>query len=357
MVAVNHDSLELTKSVYEVTRLLGYTMLRKGNPQPLVIVTVMTLRSNPGIDKLRRTLFERIVELPRFRSVVVTNKGRLHFEEAKNLDVGYHFEVFGFGRKVSKTELEDLVASSKARPLSIEHPLWRVIHIPEMEDGTCKVIYVINHLVGDGVSLVNALLFKLIDEAEELSQKADAAAVSRRSSKPKLPLGDRIRLGVWGVYEGQTGPFWPQDRKNPLKLIGHPSAEKAVASSPKLELERVKEVCRAIGQGVTINDVLLATFTKTMAYYFRDVANEDPEAIKGRKVRINFPVNVRRSQPKASEFSDTGNQFGLALFTLPLMDFEGTDTLVLEIKRRVDRIKCSPAVYVLGSSTFRQNIN
>jgi len=326
-----------------MTRLLGYMSVRRGNPQPTLIVSVMTLSKNPGIDKLRRTLSARILEIPRFRSRMTFEKKPVHWEEVE-VDLGYHFEVFGFGKKVTHEELSEMIATSKNRPMDLKRPLWRIVHVPEMDDGTSKIVIAVNHCVGDGIALVNALLFKFVDEAAELAEQADAlASIPKRSKKPDLPLRRQIGSYVWGIYAGHTGAFWPQDRQNPLKLVGGPGAEKAVARcSKKIELTKVKEVAQTVGKGVTVNDVIMATFTKTIALYFRDVAKEPVEKIKKMNTRVQFPVDVRRKRGTAAEFEDTSNNFGLTLFKLPMVDFEGTESLVLEIKQRIDIIKFSP---------------
>jgi NRPS condensation-like uncharacterized protein len=324
-----------------VSRLIGYISVRKGNPQPTIIVSVMSLDKNPGIDHLRRTLCERVKEMPRFRSRFVFEKKPIHWEEVE-VDVGYHFEVYGFGRKVGQDELETLVSSMRTRAWDLRRPLWRVVHVPEMEDGTSKVIIAISHCLGDGISLVNALLFKVIDEAKELSEQNDAAAVARRSKKPDLPLGTKVRAYMWGIYAGHTGAFWSQDKPNPLKLVGSPSPEKSVASSKKIELARIKEVAKKVGHDVTVNDVIMAAFTKTIAMYFRDIAKEDVSKIKKRNMRVQFVVDTRRRKSKATEFQDPNNNFALTSFKMPVVDFEETEKLVLEVKRRIDIIKCSP---------------
>ena len=266
-------------------------------------------------------------------------KKPLKWEET-TVDVGYHFEVHGFGRKVTQSELDEVVSQTKQRGMDLRKPLWRIIHVPEMEDGTSKIVIAIDHTIGDGVALVNALLFKLIDESAELSEKFDA--VSRRSKRPDLPFLTRLRTYLWGTYAGHTAAFWSQDRKNPLKLQGHPSKKKLVAASKKIELARFKEVAKTVGQGVTINDVIMATFTKTIAMYFRDVAKEDSEVIKSRYIRAQFPVDTRKKKAKATEFADPNNDFGLSFLALPICDFEGKTDLILSIKQRMDKVKCSP---------------
>jgi len=335
-----------------LTRLGAYVSVYKPNPQPMLITSVLTLEKNPGITELRRTLYERFTQMPRFRSKLVF-KGKVHFEECE-VDVGYHFEVYGFGRQVSESEVFDVVSQTKERSLDHTKPLWRVIHVPEMEDGTSKLIVVISHVIGDGIGLVNALLFKLIDEAEELSEKHDKAMVNRRSSKPKLPAATAAKVAIYGVLEGYTGPFWVRDRKNPLKLVGKCGPIKhTAAANRKIELSRIKAICQKIGNGVSVNDVLMAAFSKSLGLYFRDVIHEDPDKIKKRKMRASIPVNLRKSGETFDKCGDPDNKFALPFFPVPLSKFDLNTELVLESKRLVDCIKCSPGPVIAVKTADR----
>ena len=330
---------KLTKCETSATRLIGYSALRKSNPQPALIISLITLEKDPGTDVLRSVVIERLMQMPRFRSRLVIEKMPLEWEETE-VDPKYHVEVLGAGRKVSNDEIREFVASTKDRPLDWNRPLWKVTHVPEMEDGTSKVVIVINHAIGDGIALVSALLFKIVDEAKELAQMQDN--VKKRSGAPKLPLMTKIGSYLYGTYQGHFGNFGAQDKKNPLKLIGPPGPTKTLANSPKIELAKVKQIAKAVGEGVTVNDVLMAIMTKAMAYYFRDIAKEDPRIIKSRRVRAQFPVDARKKRPAAKDFEDTSNNFAFAFFAMPMGDFEKSRELILKVKYRIDKIKYSP---------------
>ena len=325
-----------------MTRLLGYMGVRPGNPQPTLIVAVLNLEKDPGIARLRNVLKERILSMPRFRSRLVFGKGKPHWEEVE-LDLGYHFEVYGFSRKVSEEEVSKVITDMKIRGLDLRHPLWRCVHIPEMEDGTSRLIFCIHHCIGDGVGLVNVLLFRIVDEREELETKSDAT-VKKRASKPNVSKSTQARVAVKGFFEGHTGVFWKQDRRNPLKLVGVPSQEKLIARSSKyISLDQVKLIAKTVGEGTTINDVLMATFSKTLGYYMRDICHEESNTIKSRKLRAQFPVNMRKKGEKFNQHGDPNNQFVLGMIHLPMKEFESNKELILAIKRNIDEYKVSPA--------------
>jgi hypothetical protein len=327
------------------TRVLAYVSVYEPSPEPPLIAAIVTLEKNPGVAELRDELLQRLMTMPRFRSRLDFSGKKVRFEECE-IDQKYHFEVFGEGRKVTEDEVFEIVSKVKQNSLDHTKPLWKMIHVPEMEDGTSKVILIISHVVGDGVGLVHALLFRLIDESKELADQHDKSiAVSKRNNKPKISRATRLKMAVLGTFEGNTSSLWAQDRKNPLKLVGLPSKTKYAASaSTKIDLNKLKEVCRAIGNGVTINDVLMAAYTKSLGMYFRDVQHESVKKIRRRKMRSQLPVNLRKNGVLFNETGDPGNKFAMAIFHVPLSKFEQTKGLVLEVKRRIDELKVSPAV-------------
>lgn len=315
------------------TRTVAY--LRE-HGQPNVICAIMSLATNPGISELRRTLSERVLSVPRFRSRIVTTGKKAHWEEVK-FDVGYHFEVFGFGRKVSEAELTDLESRTTERPLHSDKPLWRVIHVPEMEDGTSRVLFICDHTISDGAGLVTVLLTKLVDPKE-----AAQTEVKKRPSMsgPKIPLSRRASVGAFGVIQGQTQIFWKADKPNPLKLVGAPTSIKKVAACPeKIDLARIKAV--ATLQNATINDVLMAVFAKTLSLYLTEVARDD-EAMT-RKIRATFPINMRRGGLAFNAQGDPENVFTLGLYRVPLAKASDSAALIAETKRQMDEAKISPA--------------
>lgn len=328
----------------EITRLIGHFHLIRD--KPVLIAAIVLLEGNPGIDILRRTVLERVTQVPRFRSKLVLNRKKGGYFEEVEIDVGYHFEVFGFGRKVSRQELNEFVNQTQYWPLDFSKPLWKIVHVPELlETGGSAVVFVVHHAIGDGVSLVDVLL-GLVDDSDQLKKDV---RVSKRQKAPKLSFYQRTNAFMKGINEGFTITLWRPDAVNPLKFKGTCGKDKAVAaSSGKIELPQVKQVCRAFDQEhVSVNDVILATLTKSLAMYFKDHCAMDPAK---KKIRAQFPVNMRKpSDPIRNKHGDPYNNFAYGLFPLPIDAHEDSRALVLRIKREVDLIKHSPAAKIARS--------
>jgi len=323
-----------------ITRLIGHFHYELD--KPALITAILLLEKNPGIDVLRKTILERVMRIPRFRSKLVLNRKSGGYFEEVTVDVGYHFEVFGFGKKVSREELNHFVESIQEWPMDVEKPLWKMVHIPELEEGGSAVIFVIHHAIGDGISLVDVLL-DLVDESDKLNP--DTVSISKRAKAPKLSFYKRTNAFMKGINQGMTMPLWKQDRPNPLKFKGKCGKGKLIASSGnKIELKRVKQVAKQFAnEHISVNDVLLATLTKAVATYFKDHCETDPAKLE-RKVRTQFLVNTRnRNEPVRNEHGDPYNAFSYGIMPLPLDAHKDFKTMMLRIKAEIDMIKHSPA--------------
>jgi len=253
--------------------------------------------------------------------------------------VGYHFEVFGFGKKITKAELYQYVEACQKWPMDLNKPLWKLVHIPELDDGTSAIVFVVHHAIGDGVSLVDVLL-SLVDSPETLRKDS---TVSKRAKPPKIGMGLRARAFIRGVTDGLTITMKGPDRLNPMKFKGVCGIDKTIASSnDAIELSQVKEICRKMAdQFVSVNDVLMAVFTKTIAMYMKEQCQIDPSKLK---LRAQFPMNMRKpGKPVRNAHGDPHNFFAYGLFNLPMRSHGDAKNLIMAIKREVDMIKHSPA--------------
>ena len=347
------------------TRLFGH-FLKEKIPRSTWIVGVMHLDKDPGVDLFRRTMMDRLLSMPRFRSTLVVSRWGGHFRELETVDESYHFEVVDTSGldngSMTYEQLHVLTSELSEWKYDLDKPLWKCTYVPKMEDGRATLITNINHAIGDGVSQVEVLM-KLCDEghaAEQAAANPTAALenekeaegrpqqVQKRTGKSKLWRATRAKIFAGGVYEGIFAAFSKPDPPNSLKLkdFRKPASTKLVAATGKIDLNRVKEVKNKIS-GATLNDVLMALMSLVLRAFYEEV---DDECLKRRKprVRAQFPINLRKIGDEVmTADGDPHNSFAYGFMTVPIKKAQGSKPLlVLEIKRQIDRIKVSPSPYV-----------
>jgi WS/DGAT/MGAT family acyltransferase len=138
---------------------------------------------------------------------------------------------------------------------------------------------------------------------------------------------------------GRLALLWP-DPKTPFK--GELGVPKRAAWSAPLALQEVKAIGRAVGGSV--NDVLLTAATGALRRYMQGLG----EPVDGLNFRGVVPVNLRPADVEP----DLGNKFGLVFLSLPVGIADPLERL-LELKRRMDKIKGSPeAILIFGLLNF-----
>jgi len=337
----DHETHQLGRKrrMSSMSRLMGHLAYSEPEARPVWCIGVITLEKNPGIAETRRYLKERLLKMPRFRSKLVVHRWGGHFEEVP-VDDGYHFEVACYGKRATQDDLNEVVASINTWPFHADKPLWKVIHVPEFIDGTSVIIVCVNHAIGDGVALVNVFV-KLCDIEEDLKQRA--SHTGKRKTGPPVSVATKAKMAVYGTYEAMFATMFRNDYKNALKLQGSPSPKKVVAASPDvIALQRIKDIAAKVGDGVTVNDVLMANYVRTLRAFFVEVGDE--RVVSGKRaVRSQFPVNVRkRNEGPCNHEGDPNNRFGFGMITLPL-DFKDSTELIRRIKHKIDEVKVSPA--------------
>jgi len=327
------------RRVSSLSRFLGHMTHTTPVSKAVWVIAVIELEKNPGITVARRYLKERFMKMARFRSKLVTHRWGGHWEEVAVED-GYHFEVACYGRPASRADVDSVVSQQNAWAFDPNKPLWKVVHIPETEQGKSVIIAVINHAIGDGVALVNVF----IGLCEDMGENKDKAAhAGRRKKGPDVGIATRTSMYLWGIYEGITAPFWRHDQSNKLKLKGDASPKKLVASSPDvISLAKIKEIASVVGHNVSVNDVIMAAYVRTLRAFFVEIGDE--RIVSGKqRVRSQFPINVRsKGEGPTDRDGEPNNRFGFGLITLPMV-YENSTDLILKLQARIDKVKINPA--------------
>lgn len=224
-----------------------------------------------------------------------------------------------------------------------DRPLWSVHILNKLADGRSALIVNVDHALGDGICMVEALLstFDGIVECPGVSggTKAAKKEVARKRTTHKHSLGylERACTVLWGIAQpviAIVGPSDPTSRLMPgagPDFIGPRVATgKTIDAAGGLCLARVKEVKEKF-RGATVNDVLSAVLALTLKRYFSE--ERDPVLENRRGVSVCFSVSLRK---RGESVKDTfGNRVCNDFIRFVFRDMPTRTMAVWAVKRQV----------------------
>lgn len=331
----------------------GHYMVAE-KPRPTWISAVLKFDKDPGADLLRDQFWNRIMQIPRFRSRVLTNNNYIEFEElpmeelVKLRDNGYLWSEF---EARDDADITRVAAQCQDWKVDYNAPLWRAQYCRETSDGSAYLVVTISHTVGDGISLV-AGLFSVCDSPPDLSKTpAQLAKERKHTAKVKQPKGPKLgpvskaKAFLYGVYHGLTGSFWAPDPQNSLSMpdITAAASTMRVARAEPIDMKQLKEL-RLKFPGTTLNDLMLAIMTGAVRSYLQEV--NDPVVTNGNQLRGSFNINMRgKHETLLHNGEDTRNKWTFGSFRYDFA-YKSRIELVWRVKRQVDKIKLSPSPYM-----------
>ena len=347
------------------------TWLRMDQPaNPMSVVGVLILQGPVDLNRLERTLTDRLLAIPRFHQRIEQRATGYWWAPDPFFNIGRHIKRLRLSGRGGKAELQRFVADLASQQLDQNHPLWD-FHIVEKYQGGAAVVSRTHHAIADGVALVGVLLSLTDNEPDAGTQAHRLAASGAEALRRAAPWGDylaatmsfaeeglrisrqvlsqardramrpaeTIREGAGVVAELAYLLFMPQDSTTRFK--GKPIGQKRVAWTDPIALPEVKVVSRVLG--CSINDMLLAAVAGSLRAYL--AAKGDPT--DGVNLRAVVPVNLRGGE----QGSQLGNQFGVVAVELPV-GIENPLARLYEIRRRMEDLKKSnEAAVTLGLLT------
>lgn len=305
---------------------------------PLLLFGFHYFKNPLDLDQIRQALKERLMEIPRFRSVVRLRGKKTVFVECDRERIPMETMVQELPIR-SKEEVDAFCSRVYAERMTTQLPLWRGYLFNDMEDGRSCLCLVIDHTIADGVALVATLMSILDDREEAASGSAGRAgpAAPRKRAVQGPNCCARASAAVGGCYKAFCRD--PPDPPNRLKLKNHrePGKVKAVSQSDAIPLEKIKEVAAAFGGNCTVNDVMMAILTLALQSYF---AKCEPATLNQR-LRAIFMVSLRPQGADMLSEKYYGNKFTNGRFAFPMHLKSPTDVFQ-ECKRQTDYVKMSP---------------
>ena len=291
-------------------------------------------------DQLKARFLTKLGEVPRFRSRFEFKQG-VFIDAEEELDEDYHFK--SVKEKVSLDEIKDFHVGDmySAKEINCSKPLWYATFFENVEDSGPVLLIVINHIIGDGMSLM-ALLMKLTDNVAENGQ-VKFPRRKRNVKKIRQLYGPltRARIYVGGALGAMASVVAKPDSRTSLfredpSII---SRKKNIAFTPQLPLSDVKHIKNVVG-GVTVNDVLVTLLNLTVIKYLR-AEGVPPKTLKKKKIRLACPMSTRKANDPMMRDGSPNNKVARATFRL-VMTYKNRLDLLHKVKARLDALKISP---------------
>lgn len=325
---------------------------------PMVIVGVVILEGPVNLDRLERTIAQRLLAMPRFRQRIEKRATGYWWTPDPYFSIKRHIRRMRLPGQAGKDELQGFVADLASEQLDMAHPLWDY-HIVEKYQGGVAVVVRIHHAIADGIALIGVMLsltddrpgepdpdipleedagaansaqswrhyfddaMQLVEGGVELSRQA-LDEVRSRIARPAETVKDGLNIAGELSYL----MFMPQDSRTRFK--GMPRGEKRVAWTDPIALPEIKVVGKVLG--CSVNDMLLAAVAGSLRAYLE----EKGDITRGLEVRVLVPVDLRNAQQK----EQLGNHFGIIALELPVGIVNPLARLY-EVHRRMEQLKAS----------------
>ncbi|KAK3414676.1 hypothetical protein EUGRSUZ_H00010 [Eucalyptus grandis] len=346
------------------------------NSKVMSVSILGILESEIPIDDSQATALIKDVFLPinpRFSSIMVMGKkGARKWKKVEvNVENHVHVPSFSFPKGSSSPSendsfLKTYISQIAMQPFPQGQPLWEIhiIKCPTSEaQGT--LIFKLHHALGDGYSLVGALL-SCLQRADNPSLPITFPSVSNFSSANKddrniglrkvvsrcfSPLVNTVKDFGWSVFKSTC----IEDDLSPIRC-GSESFQPFLVSTVTFSLDRIKEIKSRLR--VTVNDVIMGTiFLATRMYMQRASTNSNLSTNSTALVLLNTR-NLRdyksvRDMVRPNSESPWGNNFAFLHVPIPKVkpsDSQFSDPLkfVHEAHEVIKRKRSSFGVILTG---------
>ncbi|XP_047946192.1 wax ester synthase/diacylglycerol acyltransferase 4-like [Salvia hispanica] len=300
---------------------------------------------------------------PRFSSIMVTNKkGQRKWKKVEvNLEEHVILPTFPSGMSVDYYDecFNEYLSKIATEQLPLERPLWE-IHIVKYptKNAAGNAIFKLHHSLGDGYSLMGALLSCLQradDPSVPLTFPSAGTRIRRKNFLQRIP---RFFTGLvhtahdfgWSLFKSTL----IKDDKSPIRSgVDGVEFRPIVTTTTAFYIDQLKQIKSKLN--VTINDVITGVIILGTRLYMQKA---DEESIKSKTTALVL-LNTRAiggyksvdEMIKPNSDSPWGNRFAFLQVPLPKLTRDELFNplgFVKKAHRMIKRQKNSAAVYLTG---------
>jgi diacylglycerol O-acyltransferase / wax synthase len=285
-----------------------------------------------GVDAVRDRIATRVGLVPRFRQRVAPTPLGIAppaWVDDPDFDLDLHVRRVPTRSVVGADRLRAIVNELMSERLDHARPLWRVDVVTPLSGRRTAIVVRIHHCMADGVSALRMLAALLWDGSGKAGTPRPTADPPGRGALLAAAVGDRAAAAarrVPGLARAAASPArW---RDSASRLAREPGAmlrelRPLAATSPldrdisgtrdvafaRRPLAELKAIEAAVGDHVTVNDVLLAAVAGGLRDWLAE-RHERPEAM-----RVQVPVSMHSRAERADEL---GNRDSFLFVDLPV---------------------------------------
>jgi diacylglycerol O-acyltransferase / wax synthase len=129
-------------------------------PEQFAVILILERPGDLKLLDLRQLIGNRILAMPRLRQrLIKVPIGYRHPVWVDDLDftIDRHVRAVSCRPPGDEVALLDTALSVIITPLPRDHPLWSIVLIPELADGAVAVVFVLHHVLADGLGGLNVL--------------------------------------------------------------------------------------------------------------------------------------------------------------------------------------------------------
>ncbi len=272
----------------------------------------------PGVDPLtalRAEMARRIARVPRCCQCVRAQDGAAGtwcWADDGRFDIDEHVCAAPVTGTVDRAGLLAVAGRLMARRLDRDRPLWSIDVVPHLDDDTWAFVWRVHHCMADGMTLMRW--------ADELLWDAPADATTASTSQAEHEATERaVARARWRHLAelaeiAELAEHAPGALARELRPVeAHSPFAGAVGTTRELAcarcaLDDLRAIGHAVGDGVTVNDVLLTAVGGAIRRWAEDRGVHLPV------VRIKVPVSMHVS----GAADDLGNRDSFMFVDVPL---------------------------------------
>jgi WS/DGAT/MGAT family acyltransferase len=302
----------------------------KGHTGKVLVLAPDSTGRSLAASELRERISQRMGLFPRLSQRVAEPRlglGRPAWVEAEDVDLAWHVSAprvapggapshHDRAAPLSDEELRQAVGELLSERLDHTRPLWRLDVLPLTGDRVA-IVGRIHHAMADGVSAIRLAAGLLWDEdgapGGSTAPASSPAPAATGESAPRPGAGEtRILVRLPAVLWRELRPG------SDSQLDQHigPAREVAWTAFP---LERLKRIEAAAGNGITVNDVVLAVVAGGLRNWLKDAS------IAG-DIRVQCPVCLHAREEEKGQL---GNRDSFMNVDLPIAEEDPAERLRL----------------------------
>lgn len=243
-------------------------------------------------------------------------------------------------RVPSEAAVTQLVEYLMVQPMDLQQPLWEIYLIENTGSGMSVVVPRVHHALGDGMSMVNLLLFLTTDkDGKQIDfETATKHLKGSRKGSVRQSWGSLLLKTVAAVIKVLWLPIGSDDTVSSIhRSCAHTrfTEERKLFFSKEMNLADIKHICKT--HVCTVNDVVVSLICGALRRYLEQKQEQLPENIQSRAL---FPVAFPRDMDIDRVTSALVNEWCLVSIKLDL-EKQSHDAVsrLLAMKRECDDMK------------------